>query len=130
MADQHGQFLKPFRSYRLSRGTSGSLLRRIYVDYLINGIGVVAAICSMASFVPQAWRIIKTRDTGSIAPATYMLTVVGFAAWIAYGAFLGSWPLIGSNTICFVLSGFILLMTILPARAKEAVAEKISGGGE
>jgi MtN3 and saliva related transmembrane protein len=87
--------------------------------------GTFAAFCSTISFVPQAWRIVRTRDTTSISPLTYSLTVTGFALWTAYGIGLGEWPLMVTNSICFVLSAFILLMTLLPARKKDAVANSI-----
>ncbi|WP_377848631.1 SemiSWEET family sugar transporter [Bosea sp. UC22_33] len=87
--------------------------------------GTLAALCSTISFVPQAWRIVRTRDTKAISPLTYSLTVTGFALWTAYGLGLGEWPLIVTNSICFVLSAFILIMTLLPRPKKEAVAETI-----
>ena len=87
--------------------------------------GSLAAICSTISFVPQAWRILKSRDTGSISPLTYGLTVVGFALWTAYGVGLGQWPLILTNSVCFILAAFILAMTLLPQRAKDAAADAI-----
>ncbi|KRE06277.1 hypothetical protein ASE61_25185 [Bosea sp. Root670] len=88
-------------------------------------VGTVAALCSTISFVPQAWRIVRTRDTGAISPLTYSLTVTGFALWTAYGVGLGEWSLIATNSICFVLSAFILLMTLLPWATKDAVADRI-----
>lgn len=87
--------------------------------------GTLAALCSTISFVPQAWRIVRTRDTKAISPLTYSLTVTGFALWTTYGLGLGEWPLIVTNSICFVLSAFILIMTLLPRPKKEAVAETI-----
>lgn len=87
--------------------------------------GTLAALCSTISFVPQAWRIVRTRDTKAISPLTYSLTVTGFALWTAYGLGLGQWPLIVTNSICFVLSAFILIMALLPRPKKEAVAETI-----
>jgi MtN3 and saliva related transmembrane protein len=87
--------------------------------------GALAALCSTVSFVPQAWRIVRTRDTGAISPVTYSFTVVGFALWTAYGIGLGEWPLIATNSICFVLSAFILAMTLLPRRQRDAVADTI-----
>lgn len=87
--------------------------------------GTVAALCSVISFVPQAWRIVKSRDTSSISPATYNLTVTGFALWTAYGVGLWQWPLILTNSICLVLSAFILFMTLLPQSKKEAAADAI-----
>ena len=88
-------------------------------------VGVVAAFCSMASFVPQAWKIIRTRETGDISAGMFSLTVSAFALWCAYGALLGQWPLIVSNGVCLALAAFILTMTLLPRRKKEAVADAI-----
>ena len=70
-------------------------------------IGTLAAITSTASFAPQAWKIIKTRETKDISTGMYGLTVAGFALWLAYGMMLGQWPLIATNSICFVLAAFI-----------------------
>jgi MtN3 and saliva related transmembrane protein len=40
----------------------------------------------------------------------------------------GQWPLIASNSICFLLSAFILLMKLLPQAEKEKVAEALEPG--
>ncbi|HEV7320987.1 MAG TPA: SemiSWEET transporter, partial [Ensifer sp.] len=87
--------------------------------------GACAAVCSMVSFVPQAWRIVKTRETSSISPVMYGFNVTGFALWSAYGLGLGEWPLIVTNSICLVLSAFILMMTLLPKQKKDAVANSV-----
>jgi MtN3 and saliva related transmembrane protein len=79
----------------------------------------------MVSFSPQAWRIIKSRDTSGLSAASYSITVAAFALWVAYGVAEGRWPLIVSNAVCLVLSGFILAMTLLPQRAKDKVAERL-----
>ena len=87
--------------------------------------GWLATAASTVSFVPQAWKIIKTRETKDISRWMYMVTVAGFACWTIYGALLGQWPIIATNSICFALSGFILLMKLLPQREKDAVAEAL-----
>ena len=89
-------------------------------------IGGVAAVASMTSFVPQAVKIVRTRDTKSISTGMYAITVAGFALWTSYGALNGAWPLIASNGVCFLLSGFILTMKLLPRDRKEAVAESLA----
>jgi hypothetical protein len=38
---------------------------------------------------------------------------------------LGQWPLIVTNNICLVLAAFILVMKILPAAGKRAVADTL-----
>ena len=88
-------------------------------------LGYVAAVISTASFAPQAWKIIKSRETKDISVGMYLLTVLGFAAWLAFGLFQQQWPLVLSNSICFLLSGFILTMTLLPRREKAAVADAV-----
>jgi uncharacterized protein with PQ loop repeat len=45
-------------------------------------IGYLAALCSMTSFTPQAWKIIKTRSTSGISALMYAITVLGFAFWL------------------------------------------------
>ena len=79
-------------------------------------IGVIASFCSMASFAPQAWKIIRTRDTSSISARMYILTVTGFAFWTVYGFLIGEGPIIVTNTVCLLLSGFILTLKLLPNR--------------
>jgi MtN3 and saliva related transmembrane protein len=95
---------------------------------LITLIGSAAALCSMVSFVPQAWKIIRTRDTSGLSARMYAVTVAGFSLWLAYGIMLGEWPLIVTNAVCLALSAFILVMRMLPQRKKEAVADLLDPG--
>jgi MtN3 and saliva related transmembrane protein len=90
---------------------------------LIVIIGSCAALASMISFIPQAWKLIKTRDTGGLSGPMWTLTVCGFALWTAYGVLLMQWPLIVENIVCSVLAGFILVMKLLPQRHLHAVAD-------
>jgi MtN3 and saliva related transmembrane protein len=98
------------------------------VDW-ITVLGFSAAAFSTTSFVPQAWRVIRKRDTSSISAATYGMTTFGFALWLSYGIAKGEWPLILTNTICLALAAFILVMKLLPQQQKEAVAETLDSGG-
>lgn len=88
-------------------------------------IGAFATVASITSFTPQAWKIIKTRDTSSISTRMYVLTVIGFRLWLVYGALQGQWPLVVTNGICLALSAFILVMKLLPSEAKNSVADAI-----
>jgi len=88
-------------------------------------IGSAAALCSTVSFAPQAWRIIRTRNTEGLSAIMYGVTVVGFALWLLYGIRLGEWPLIVTNGICLIFSAFIFMMILLPQPKLEAVAEAV-----
>lgn len=87
-------------------------------DLVVNGVGVAAALCSMASFVPQAAKIIRERDASSVSLRMYVVTVVGFSLWLAYGALLGSWPLMASNAVSLTLAGLILVLKLRDGSAK------------
>ena len=82
-------------------------------------VGYLAALCSMTSFTPQAWKVIRTRDTSGISTPMYAVTVV--ALWLAFGVLKGEWPIMVTNAVCLILAAFILVMTVLPLRQKEAV---------
>ena len=92
---------------------------------LVAWIGSAAAIASTVSFTPQAWKIIQTGKTKDISTGMYVITVGGFALWATYGVILRQWPLMASNSICLLLSGFILTMKLLPASRKKAVGKAI-----
>src|ERR1700685_1444557 len=91
----------------------------------ITVVGYCAAICSTLSFAPQAWKIIRSRETKDISAGMYLLTVTGFGAWAAYGSALRQWPIVASNAICLILSAFILAMKLLPQAEKDEVADDI-----
>lgn len=88
-------------------------------------VGALATICSTTSFVPQAWKVVRTRDTSAISKRMYAITVAGFSFWLTYGIMLEQWPLIVTNGICLTLSTFILVMKVLPRRQKDAVADAL-----
>jgi MtN3 and saliva related transmembrane protein len=88
-------------------------------------LGYAAAFVSTASFAPQAIKIIKSRKTKDISLGMYLLTVTGFALWLAFGFFQRQWPLVLSNSICLLLSAFILMMKLLPRSKKDAVAKTL-----
>jgi MtN3 and saliva related transmembrane protein len=96
---------------------------------LISVLGGFAAIASTVSFVPQAVKIIRSRQTKDISAGMYAVTVTAFALWCAYGVLLGQWPLIAANSICLLLSGFILVMKLLPRRGRDKVADTVTPKG-
>lgn len=90
---------------------------------LIDLLGATAALCSMASFVPQVVKIWREKHAGSVSFRMYLVTVAGFSLWTAYGALLGSLPLVGSNLVCLALSGLILALKIRYGRESKRAAE-------
>ena len=71
-------------------------------------MGYAAATCTTLSFLPQAVKTIRSRDTSGISLWMYVVFTFGIACWFGYGIFLNSWPMIVSNAITFLLSSTIL----------------------
>ncbi|MEZ4365238.1 MAG: SemiSWEET transporter [Kofleriaceae bacterium] len=93
-------------------------------------IGYLASVASITSFLPQAWRIIKTRKTKDLSAAMFAVTAVGFALWTTYGILLGEAPIVLTNSVCCALSSFILMMKLLPRRRRDAIADALDPSHE
>ncbi len=88
-------------------------------------IAAVGAIASVASFTPQAWRIIRARKTEGLSAMMFTLTVLAFACWMTFGLMTGTLALAIANAICLLFALFILVMILLPERKTAEVAEKL-----
>lgn len=75
-------------------------------------MGFVAATLTTFSFVPQAVKTIRTRDTRGISLWMYVTFTVGIAFWLGYGLFLGSLPMIIANVVTLALSLTILSLKL------------------
>jgi MtN3 and saliva related transmembrane protein len=79
---------------------------------MIDLIGYFGAFLTTASFVPQAFQTIRTRNTDGISLAMYLMFVSGVIFWLLYGCLIDNKILIFSNSIVLTLSGMILWVKI------------------
>lgn len=79
---------------------------------MIELIGYFAALCTTLSFVPQAIKTIKTRDTSGISLWMYLIFTVGVFLWLVYGFIIENHPLLIANAVTFVLAATILVFKI------------------
>lgn len=75
-------------------------------------IGTIAAVLTTLSFVPQAYQVIKTKDTSGISLGMYIAFVIGVFLWIIHGINIQDYNLIGANTITFIFASIILTYKI------------------
>ena len=75
-------------------------------------IGFIAAILTTLSFVPQAWQIIKTRDTSGISLGMYSMFVTGVFLWLIRGWNIQDYAVIAANGVTLVLASIILAFKI------------------
>jgi MtN3 and saliva related transmembrane protein len=79
---------------------------------LVEWIGAIAATLTTVSWLPQAVKTIRTKQTRDISLWAQVILFIGIILWLIYGLAITSWPLIGANTVTVVLIGAILAMKI------------------
>lgn len=90
-----------------------------YIDI----IGTLAAICTTGSFIPQAYKIITTKDTKSISLLMYIIFVIGVFLWLLYGIFLMIYPIIIANSITLILTSTILYYKLKEVQKKYIISK-------
>lgn len=83
-------------------------------------LGYMAATLTTASFLPQAWLTLRTRDVSGISLGMYSAFTLGVALWLAYGIALGEWPIIIANAFTVALAATILATKIAVERGRLA----------
>ncbi|NDF12999.1 MAG: hypothetical protein EB060_09340 [Proteobacteria bacterium] len=81
-------------------------------------LGYIAASLTTGCFIPQAFRIARTRHTEGMSVAMYVIFTLGVGMWLIYGIVTGSNPIIASNVCTILLSAFILARLIYLRRSK------------
>jgi len=79
---------------------------------IITMTGLAAAFCTTSSFLPQAIKTIRTKDTSSISLAMYVLFTFGTLMWLVYGLASSNLPVSIANGITLVLASIILFYKI------------------
>ena len=75
-------------------------------------IGGFAATLTTTAFIPQAWKVLRTRHTADISMGMYILFTAGVALWLSYGILLAAWPIIIANCVTLLLAGTVLVMKL------------------
>jgi MtN3 and saliva related transmembrane protein len=75
-------------------------------------LGTIAGILTTVAFVPQVWRVWKTRSTHDISLGMYLVFTTGVGFWLAYGLVLGAWPIVVANLVTLMLTGTVLALKL------------------
>ena len=75
-------------------------------------IGLMAAVCTTGSFLPQVVRAWRTRSTRDVSAMMFVLLVTGNALWLIYGALIGDLPLVIANLVTLGLVATILALKL------------------
>jgi len=78
----------------------------------INWAGSAAAVLTSIAFIPQVWKILRTKHTADISLGMYILFTIGVALWLVYGILIESGPVIAANSFTLALASTVLAMKI------------------
>jgi len=78
----------------------------------VSVIGLCAAVLTSTSFLPQALKTIRTKDTSSISLYMYILFTLGTLLWFIYGIATNDLPIWLANGFTLILASIILYFKI------------------
>lgn len=87
---------------------------------LINSIGLIAGLLTTMAFIPQVWKIYRTKSGKDISARMFSLFSAGVVLWLVYGILLESMPLILSNAVTLVLSLTIIALKVRYSRPRHS----------
>jgi MtN3 and saliva related transmembrane protein len=74
--------------------------------------GLFAAVLTSTSFLPQALKTIRTKDTSSISLSMYILFTFGTLMWFIYGIATNNLPVWLANGFTLILASIILYFKV------------------
>jgi MtN3 and saliva related transmembrane protein len=78
----------------------------------ISATGLFAAVLTSSSFLPQALKTIRTKDTASISLSMYILFTFGTLMWFIYGLISDNLPVWLANGFTLILASVILYFKV------------------
>ena len=80
--------------------------------------GYFAAFFTAVSFLPQAIKTVKTRETAGLSLITYLFLFLGSLSWFIYGVYLTDYPLMITNSLTTIFTGIILYLILSERNSK------------
>jgi MtN3 and saliva related transmembrane protein len=78
-------------------------------------IGLIAALCTTAAFVPQVIKTWKSKSADNLSLTMYVVFFIGVVLWLIYGIHIDSLAVILANSVTSLLT---LLLIIFKLRFK------------
>ncbi len=85
-------------------------------------VGSISAALTTAAFVPQVVRVWRLRDARDISLPTFAIFSAGLVGWVAYGAGVGSVPIIAANFLTLLLALAIVGLKLRFDRAGPGIS--------
>ena len=99
-------------------------------NWLTEGIGSTAAVCTTISFLPQLIRVWRRKSADDISLIMFLLFSFGVALWLVYGIQIRSLPIIAANFVTLILALAILILKLRYDAVKRAIRTTPSQSGK
>ena len=76
------------------------------------GLGLLAGCLTTISFVPQAWKIWKTKTAEDVSLKMFIALCLGVGLWLAYGFIKKDTAILVTNGVTLLLALAILTMKL------------------
>lgn len=88
---------------------------------IVTILGFTAAALTTGSFLPQAIKTIRTKDTHSISFFMYLLFSTGTLLWLLFGLFSDNIPIVVANAITLVFAVIILIYKMKYGKKRDTI---------
>tara|TARA_R110002124_G_scaffold99489_3_gene245539 strand:+ start:672 stop:923 length:252 start_codon:yes stop_codon:yes gene_type:complete len=73
-------------------------------------IGFLAGLFTTIAIVPQIIKAYKTKKVAHLSPIFFSILLIGVFLWALYGFLKEDYPIIITNSISFLLNGYMLVL--------------------
>ena len=87
--------------------------------------GYAAAFFTTVCNIPQAIKMIRTRETKDISAPAYIVLFAGLCLWIAYGILKNDWPIIAANSVSALVCATVLFLKFTSKKILNDIHGKI-----
>ncbi len=84
----------------------------------IEAFGHIGAFLTAVTFVPQVYKIWKTKSANDLSLTMILIILMSTIVWLVYAVALMLWPVIIANTIVFVLDLMLLYFKFAYAKKR------------
>lgn len=82
------------------------------MGFNIEIIGLIAAVLTTSSFVPQVYKTWKTKEVEHLSLSMYLVMLTGIILWLIYGIYIDSISIILANIVTIILVCMIIILKI------------------
>ncbi len=98
-------------------------LKQLKTDTIMTSVdllGYFAALGTTCAFIPQAYKVYKTKHTSDLSLGTFLMFCAGLFLWVIYGFVVSSTPIILANSLTCLMVFYILVMIIKYGKKKAS----------